>query len=214
MDLTVVEAGESVGPDLLCIISRFPALQSLLVLQGSISGAVLHELARYCPQLHTLTADYLCWGISAKALQFFIQRCPRLVKLSINVTTALTDKVLLVLAQRSWYLQELYINKDARVTEHGLVQLVVSCKHLCVLHYRKIKAGVRRRLIALVQARGAEANGSWTLANSRRTVLSKQLRELARDAQTGVCCQRMCGGREGSKRLSCRTVHCSDVAQP
>jgi hypothetical protein len=154
-DLTVVYGpSNSVEPDLLCVIRRSPALLSLQVQRGSISGAVLHELARYCPQLHTLTAGNLCWDISAKDLQFFIQRCPGLVKLIINVTTALTDKVLLILAQQCWYLHELYINKDARVTEHGLVQLVASCKHLRVLHYRKIKAGVRRRLIALVQARG------------------------------------------------------------
>jgi hypothetical protein len=192
-DLTVVYGpSNSVEPDLLCIIRRSPALQSLQVQRGSISGAVLHELARYCPQLHTLTADYLCWGISAKALQFFVQRCPRLVKLIINVTTALTDRVLLVLAQRCWYLHELYINKDARVTEHGLVQLVASCKHLRVLHYRKIKAWVRRRLIALVQARGR-----------RLTVHGPYLTPAAPSSRNS------CGSWPATHRLACVARGCA-----
>jgi hypothetical protein len=147
--------------DLPRIVRRCNSLQ---LLHGQVTKTVLYELARSCPQLHSLTAGSICYGVSAVHLQHFVQHCSKLVQLNLPLNTAMNDTVLRAITRYCADLRVLHIHHGTRVTEDGLVQLVASCKYLreLVLHCSVVGVEVPRRLVAIARHRGRKLTISST----------------------------------------------------
>jgi hypothetical protein len=135
-------------------IARYcPLLEDVDTIGGVISDRVLQALSQHCPRFRALSALRARCTATTAGLLDFIQSCPLLTTLELEVKTAVNDTVLQSLAHHSYYLEKLSLPETCGLSEEALAQVVVSCKHLHTL-WSVMFPDLAGRLIQTAKDRG------------------------------------------------------------
>jgi hypothetical protein len=132
-----------------------PLLEEIHSTGGVISDHLLHALVQHCPRFRALSEESRAsrCEVTSAGLLAFIQGCPLLTTLQLELGSALNNITLQSLSQHSYYLQKLRLPTRSQVTEGAVVQLVASCKHLNTL-WSAMGGGFAEQLMQMSRARG------------------------------------------------------------